>query len=227
MTTDSEWANVARSHTATPLAVRSLLAGLLCLAALGTAPTATAQPAAPQVADSLALISLDETVFTTYSTTNAATSVSYSFRVGDGPEQSAGFTGGGLRPALASSPEALAELDRFRRKRTQSVIGGAVLLAGVVAAGLTINEPTGERVFDPRTGRNEPKNQLNPVGLIPLGVGIAGLIYAGANYTGSSRHIQRAVALYNDGVAGRGRTALAVAPSLGLSGPGVQLSLSW
>lgn len=212
--------------------LRSPVGALLCLIVLcGVAPLATAQPAAigaESTTDTPALISLNETVYTTYSSTNAATSVSYSFRVGGGPERSAGFTGSGLRSALASNPEALAELARFRSKRVQSVIGGAVLAAGVAGTfAVGINKSTGERVFDPRTGRNEERSEINPVGFIPLGIGVAGLIYSGANYTGSGRHIQRAVAIYNGAVSGQGGAAASAGLTFGPSGTGVRLALSW
>ena len=177
-------------------------------------------------ADSLALISLNETTYTSLSATSGGTSVSYSFRVGDGPEQSAGFTGAGLRPALASNPEALAELGRFRSKRVRSTIGASVLVGGVVTALIIgINDPTGERVFDPRTGQTVDKTTPNAVAFVPIGIGIVGLFYAGANYTGASRHIERAVTIYNDGVVGRGGAAAARPVTVGLAGSGLRLTV--
>ena len=227
MTGGPAGANYGASFAATAvdprLDLRPSLGALCGLVVLwGSAPP-SAQPVAEPAGS---LISLNETVHTASSPTNAATSVRYSYRVGDGPERSAGFTGAGLRPALASNPEALAELDRFRSKRVQSVVGGTVLVAGVATSvALGINKPTGETVFDPRTGRNEPRSQINAAALVPLGVGVVGLIYAGATYAGSGRHIQRAVTIYNDGVSGGARAT--VGPALGASGGGVRLAVSW
>ena len=189
---------------------------------------AAARPALSQAppADSLALISLNETTYTSLSATSGGTSVSYSFRVGDGPEQSAGFTGAGLRPALASNPEALAELGHFQSKRVQSVIGASVLLGGVLTAmAVGINEPTGERVFDPRTGQTVDRTTVNAVAFVPIGIGVVGLLYAGATYTGSSRHIERAVTIYNDGVVGRGGAAVVRPVTVGLGGAGLRLTV--
>ena len=185
---------------------------ILCAAALAVAPPAASQADAP------APISLNEVVVTRYSTQAAPSSVSYSFRVGDGPETSAGYFGNGLRPAVASNPEAAAELGRFRSRRVQSVVGYGVVFGGVATSlAMGINEPTGERVYDPRTGETVDKNRINTAALVPLGVAVVGLIYGGANYSASGRHISRAVALYNDGLSVRAGSGpdLRVAPEVG------------
>ena len=142
---------------------------------------------------------------------------------------SSGYTGGGIRASLADNPEATAELNRFRSKRVQSIVGASILGAGVVTGvAMGINEPTGERVFDPRTGRTVNKTTINTTALIPVGIGVLGLIYGGVQYSTSHPHLFNAVAIYNDGISPPGSDlSLAIRPSVGLETVGATLAVRW
>lgn len=156
---------------------------------------------------------------------------SYSFRIGeDGKSNSVGFTGSALRPYLEGNPEALAELDRFKKKRNGMLTGIGIFVAGgALTAIIGVNEGTGEFTRDFQTGEMVEKQKIKPGGILGIGVMLTGIIVTGVNGSGATKHVVKAVEIYNEGISPTSTSLLniKIAPEINPSMIGAGFKFSW
>ncbi len=156
---------------------------------------------------------------------------SYYFRIGeDGKSTSVGFTGSALRPYLEGNPEALTELDRFKKKRNGMLTGVGIFVAGgALTAIIGVNEGTGEFTRDFQTGEMVEKQKIKPGGIIGIGVMLTGIIVAGVNGNGATKHVVKAVEIYNEEISPTSTSSLSIkiAPKINTSMIGAGFKLSW
>ncbi len=125
---------------------------------------------------------------------------SYTFRVGYyGIEQKVSYFGDNLREIVKDNPEALAHMNTFAKKRKGMVTGFIMAGSGVLLTAVGL-EKTGEQTFDPRTGQNEDKYGLKPIGIVGIGMAFTGIIVAAVNGNGATKYIENAVKAYNKGL---------------------------
>lgn len=155
---------------------------------------------------------------------------SYNFRVGESDNsRSVGFNGSNLRPYLAGNLEALKELDTFKRKRSWMVGGIGIMAAGgIIVAVNGVSTGTGQYTTDFRTGERVEKEEITAIGVFGLGVMIGGLIVTGVNGNGATKHVVRAVEIYNKGLSNYETTvSLKLRPQLNPHYAGVGLTLQF
>ena len=122
----------------------------------------------------------------------------YEFQVGNGEFKNVGGTGKALRPYLLSYPEALKELDIFKRKKMISFVGGG---AGVIGGALFLygfsHPPDRTTNSAPTTGISS-ESPLLIVGGIMLLSGFSVKFYLKNN---ANKHLIKSIDEYNKSVA--------------------------
>lgn len=155
---------------------------------------------------------------------------SYSFKIGeDGRIQEVGFSGGALRPYLEGNPDAIAELDIFKKRRNNMMLGIGIFVGGGIYLAINgVTEGTGEFTFDPRENKQVEKQQITTNGVVGIGIMITGLIVTAANGIGATKHIERAVEIFNSDLAPK-TTAykIQLKPKLDQTMLGGGLSITW
>tara|TARA_R110000868_G_scaffold378658_3_gene644177 strand:+ start:36365 stop:36994 length:630 start_codon:yes stop_codon:yes gene_type:complete len=155
---------------------------------------------------------------------------SYFFRIGeDGKSTNIGFTGSKLRPHLIGNLEALAELDRFKKKKNGIVAGlGVFALGGVLTAVIGVNEGTGKFTRDFQTGEQIEKQKIKPGGIFGIGVMLTGIVITGVSGNGATKHVVRAVEIYNNGIAPKtSQLKISISPRINYSTLGGGITLAW
>lgn len=126
---------------------------------------------------------------------------SYIFRVGNfGIEKKVSYFGDNLKEIVKDNPEALAHMNSFAKKRKNMVTGYVMSVGGVILTVALGAEKTGEQSFDPRTGQNEDKYAIKPIGFVGMGMALTGIIVAAVNGNGATKYVENAVEAYNKGL---------------------------
>jgi len=158
---------------------------------------------------------------------------SYVFRVGYfGIEKKVSYFGDNLKEIVKDNPEALAHMNTFAQKRKNMVTGYVMSVGGVLLTVALGTEKTGDQTFDPRTGQNEDKYAIKPIGIVGVGMALTGIIVAAVNGNGATKYVENAVEAYNKGLdltSEEGETVMKInfAPTINPSfvGAGFKVSL--
>ena len=138
------------------------------------------------------------------------------------------FFGNNLRPFVADNPDAVAELDKMKAKATTAIVGGGITILGLgIALANGPTEPTGETVFDPRTGKRENKEKITPGGALGMGIMGLGVVIALVSGPGSGKHAHRAIDIYNKDLMASKSTSFTLAPVFQTNQVGLGIRLSF